>query len=155
MPSIRSILLYGLSICSLCRAEVKTEKNNELSLDEVVRWLPEESVKAALRDNLAPKYRDGVFEHGKKAIEAIKNADPQLAAKVVDEALQRELEKPELMKRQNVSTSTTTTTDKSTTTQTKDTTTQTKDTTTQTKDTTTTKTSKSPNPPPGQSTLYS
>jgi len=151
MPSIRSILLYGLSICSLCRAEVKPEKNNELSLDEVVRWLPEESVKAALRDNLAPKYRDGVFEHGKKAIEAIKNADPRLAAKVVDEALQRELEKPELMKRQNVSTSTTT--DESTTHQTKGTTiTQTKGTTTtQTKDTTTTKTSKSPNPPPVQS----
>ena len=143
MPSIRSILLLGLSICSFCRAEVKPEKNSELSLDEVVRWLPEESVNAALRANLAPKYRDGVFEHGKKAIEAIKNADPRLAAKVVDEALQRELEKPELKKRQDNSTSTTTTTETSS--KTEKTTTQ----KTTTKKTTTT-TNGSPNPPPGQ-----
>jgi hypothetical protein len=140
MPSILSILLLGLSICSLCRAEVKPEKNSELSLDEVVRWLPEESVNAALRANLAPKYRDGVFEHGKKAIEAIKNADPRLAAKVVDEALQRELEKPELMKRQNSSTSVTTTTETSGTTE------------TTTTEKTTTTTNGSPNPPPGQCT---
>lgn len=96
-------MLYGLSICSFCQSNEKPEEKTDFSLDEVVRWLPEESVKAALRDNLAPKYREGVFEHHSKAIEIIKDADPELAAKVVDEALQKEL----LLKRQADNSSTT------------------------------------------------
>ena len=106
MPSIRSILLFSLSISSICGAQNQAQpSNNVLTLEEAVELLPEESVRAALRDNLAPKYRDGVFEHGKKAIESIHNVDPQLATKVVDEAIQRELENQELKKRQNGTTS--------------------------------------------------
>ena len=108
MPSIRSILIYGLSICSFCTSNQNLEERKELSIDEVVRLLPEESVRAALREHLAPKYREGVFEHGKNAIEVIKDADPQLAAKVVDEALQMELLKSDLEKRQSDNSSTTT-----------------------------------------------
>jgi hypothetical protein len=152
MPSIRSILLFALSTFSLCAANVKPKEKNAISIDEVVRWLPEESVRAALRDNLAPKYREGVFEHGRKAIEAIQNADPLLAAKVVDAALQRELEKPDLEKRQGNS-STTSTAPTTPTTQT--TTTKTTKTTTPTTQTTTTKTTKTTTKqPPGQYTPY-
>ena len=104
MLSLRSILLFGLPLVSLCSAQSQQKPNEAdseiISLNELVNLLPEESVKAALHDNLA-QYRDGVYEHGKNAIEAIHNDDPQLATKLVDQVLQQEIERQELRKRQN------------------------------------------------------
>ena len=109
MRFIRSILFLALPFLALSKARPQPEEQEKdvLSLEEVVRWIPEESVKAALRDHLEPKYRDGVFEHDKHAIKAVHNADPLLAAKVVDDALHREIDKQELRKRQQDNNTTT------------------------------------------------
>lgn len=93
----------------MCTARPQKERNdndvsNVLTLEEVVRLLPEESVKAALRDHLAPKYREGVFEHGRNAIESIRHVDPELATKLVDAAYEREVREQELKKRADNST---------------------------------------------------
>ena len=109
MFSIRLLFILSIALLSLAEKQAEHKENDIFKLDEVVRWLPEESVKAALRDHLSPKYRDGVFEHGKKAIESIHNVDPLLATRLVDEALHRELEKQDLRKRQSNDSSTTTT----------------------------------------------
>ena len=114
MLSIRSILLIALPLASLCQAHDQKQSHNDeeatqlLNLDEIVNWLPEESVRSALVNNLAPKFRDGVFEHDRKAIESIHSADPQLATRLVDQALHQEIEKQDLRKRQNGNNSSTT-----------------------------------------------
>lgn len=121
MPSIRSLLLLALPIISTCTASPSHPRRNENDqvegqeqrhtnaqsnsdyavLSSIIESLPEETVEAALQHNLAGKYREGVFEHGKKALEAVHLADPELATKMVGEALVKEMEKVDLRKRQN------------------------------------------------------
>lgn len=70
-------------------------------LQNTLKEVPEESLRAALEKTLAPKYREGVFEHNEKAIEALQSEDPELANKVIDAAKHDLVQKLELLKRQN------------------------------------------------------
>jgi activator of HSP90 ATPase len=106
MPSIRSLFLLGLPFVSIRSAEHprQTADSAPNDFEALVSSLPEESVRSVLSHHLVPKYREGVFEHGKKAIEAVHHDDPQLATKLVDEAMREEVEKHELRRRQNSNT---------------------------------------------------
>ena len=114
MLSIRSLLVLGLPLLPLCVAQPRqtpTPRNDDSDVplfDKLIDWLPEESVKDALTDAL-PKYRDGVFEHGKEALQRIKHESPDLATRLVDHALHMEMEKQDLRKRQASSSNTTVT----------------------------------------------
>jgi hypothetical protein len=108
MPSIRSLLLLSLPFASICSAKVQQRRHdgadrrqNLGALDAIVDSLPDESVRSVLKNTLGSKFRDGVFEHNKEAIEAVHHDDPQLATKLVDEAMHEEFDKLELKKRQN------------------------------------------------------
>lgn len=109
MPSLRSLLLLTLPFASICAASPHQHRDSQpdpdeadlMSLNDIVNLLPDESLDSALHNNLAPKYRDGVFEHGKKAIEAVHQKDPELATRLVDAALHEQIERQDLRKRQN------------------------------------------------------
>lgn len=104
MLRIVSTLLLALSLFSLCsarRPNPNDHDRNTVELDELISSLPEGSVKAALRDSLAPKYRDGVFEGDRRAIETLRLESPQLATKIVEHALYMEAVKDALRRRQN------------------------------------------------------
>ena len=108
MLLIRSILLLALPAISICAAHnpPRRLRGDERLIKELIEWLPEDAVRSAIQESHLPKYRDGVFEHGKKAIEAIQNESPEFATRLLDKALHKEIEKQDLRKRQNNSTST-------------------------------------------------
>lgn len=83
-------------------AALTTDLQNDL------RDVPEESLRIALEKALAPKYKDGVFEHEGSALEAIHAENPQLASRVLESAKQDLLQK--LLRRQANNTTAITTT---------------------------------------------
>lgn len=84
-----------------------------IALQQEIQNIPEESITAALERTLAPKYQQGVFEHGEEAVEAIHNTDPALASHVVNLAKQEQMLKVDLARRQATNVTITTTTDSS------------------------------------------
>lgn len=91
-------MLAALPLVSYSYALAADLQNN-------IRDVPEESIRAALEKTLAPKYREGVFEHSENALEALHSENPELASKVVDVAKYDLVQKLELLKRQtNVTT---------------------------------------------------
>jgi len=103
MPSIRSILFHALPLATYCAAQDPTESQNDGGLErfqQLVDNLPRESLDAALKDHLAPKYRDGVFEDVPKGIHAVHSEDPELATRLADIAAQEAAVKDYLRKRQ-------------------------------------------------------
>lgn len=114
MLSIRSILLVGLPLITLGIArnqadEADFEADAVAKWEEIIQQLPGESLKAALAGHLKPKYREGVFEHGRDAIDAVRSDDPELASKLVDLAKQDAIVKDHLRRRQNDNSTATTT----------------------------------------------
>lgn len=106
---IRNILLsFSFAACILSQSQPEP---SDLSVDghqqfrELLEALPEQSIHAALHENLHPKYQDGVYQHDKAALEAVHSANPPLATRVLAVAAL------DLIKRQNVSTPTTSSTE--------------------------------------------
>lgn len=106
-----------------------------MSLNDIVNLLPDESIDSALHDHLEG-YRDGVFEHGKEAIEAVHQSDPELATRLVDAALHGQIDRQDLRKRQGSNETTTVVTTTSSETVVRDSTTSTRITTDTTTSTT-------------------
>jgi hypothetical protein len=109
MPSLRNLLLLSLPILCHTIAQPAPEASHnplpdQLALDfqELLNAIPEESIHAALHKHLDAKYKDGVWEHDRSAIEAVHHDDPPTATKLlVGAAL-------DLIKRQANSTATST-----------------------------------------------
>lgn len=72
----------------------------DLGLQDTVREVPSDSLRAALEETLAPKYRDGVFEDHEDAIQAVHQADPGLATRLVELAKLHVQQKEALLRRQ-------------------------------------------------------
>ena len=107
MPRLYSALLLAFTCSSLCWAQNQQEPAANLyndalvNLDELVNLLPEELVTTRLAAETAPRYRDGIFEDGRRARDAIQDEAPELAAKVLEEALHLEMRRIDLRKRQS------------------------------------------------------
>jgi len=108
MRLVRQILL-SLSLATSAFSQINPEPS-DLSVDrhaefrELLEALPEQSIHAALQDHLHPKYRDGVYEHDKSALEAVHSDNPPLATRLLAVAAL------DLIKRQNGSAPTSTST---------------------------------------------
>ncbi|QIW96440.1 hypothetical protein AMS68_001958 [Peltaster fructicola] len=98
--NLRAILLAALPLITYTTA-LAADLQNDL------RDVPDESIRAALEKTLAHRYREGVFEHNTNAIDALHNESPELASKVVEVAKQDSTQKLELMKRQSNTTTVT------------------------------------------------
>jgi len=90
-------------------SDLSVNKHDEFR--ELLEALPEQSIHAALQENLHPKYQDGVYQHDKSALEAVHSDNPPLATRLLAVAAL------DLIKRQNgtVPTSTSTTSSDTTT----------------------------------------
>jgi hypothetical protein len=111
MPSLQHIILLALPVLSVLGANPLTpgrsqstpssdsKENNHHVFEELLRAVPEDSLHAALHTHLNPKYKDGVYEHDKTAVQKVHEDNPPLASKVILAAA-----KLELLKRQNIST---------------------------------------------------
>ena len=113
MPLVKQLLL-SLSLASWAFSQTQPEPS-DLSVEghaefrDLLEALPEQSIHAALQDNLLPKYQDGVYEHDKSALEAVHSDNPPLATRLLAVAAL------DLIKRQNFSTSATTSNSETTT----------------------------------------
>jgi hypothetical protein len=123
MPALLSILLASLSFSSVAFSQAQPEPSPNypdqrpaglFNFQELLEALPAESLHAALHKHLDGKYTDGAFEHDRAAVNAVHDEDPPTATRVLAEAAL------DLIKRQNsngttvITTSTTSTTDRST-----------------------------------------
>ena len=108
---MRSSLLLALAstLAPSCLAHLPHLDLN--ALRELASEIPRELLDSALHNHLAPKYRDGVFEHVSSAIEALHDQNPQLASALVDDAVA----KHDLKKRQDTRNNATTVTSTSVT----------------------------------------
>jgi len=109
MLHLRNLLLYSLSLATVVHSQSTPQPSTEIASDqsfdfqELLNAIPEESIHAALHSVLDAKYQDGVYEHDRSAVEAVRKDDPPTATKVlVGAAL-------DLIKRQNSNTTTTST----------------------------------------------
>ncbi|EME88295.1 uncharacterized protein MYCFIDRAFT_86068 [Pseudocercospora fijiensis CIRAD86] len=113
MPSIPSLFLLALPLVSariIPHLEALEDHDVVAQWEEVLRALPGDSLKAAVEGHLRPKYREGIFEHGRDAIDAVRSHDPELASKLVDLAKSDAIVKDYLRKRQSDNNTTSATT---------------------------------------------
>jgi hypothetical protein len=94
------LVLLSLSLASWTFSQSQPEPS-DLSVNrhdeflELLEALPEQSIHAALQENLHPKYQEGVYEHDKSALEAVHSDNPPLATRLLAVAAL------DLIKRQN------------------------------------------------------
>ncbi|KAF2489879.1 hypothetical protein BU16DRAFT_166449 [Lophium mytilinum] len=105
MLSLRKSLLLALPFVALVLAQASPEpipepsETKDVNVDqnkvfqELLNALPEESLHAALH-NHHPKFKDGVWEHDRTAVERVHRENPSLATRLISAA------KVDLMRRQ-------------------------------------------------------
>lgn len=105
MRLVRQFLL-SLPLASWVHSQIRPEQSDLSTyrhdeFRELLEALPEQSIHAALQEKLHPKYKEGVYEHDKSALEALHSDNPPLATRVLAVAAL------DLIKRQNGSAPTT------------------------------------------------
>ncbi|EMC98998.1 hypothetical protein BAUCODRAFT_573250 [Baudoinia panamericana UAMH 10762] len=100
MISLRRICLLALPLLAFAQENPQDDRSE---LQKLLDGVPKEAIDAALREHLAPKYQDGVFEDAPRGIEALHHDDPELATQLVHVAVHEAAVRNHLQRKRQVS----------------------------------------------------